>query len=107
VREWLYVEDAAEGILRAAEVYSDSDPLNIAFGTGISIASLAELIKTLIGFEGAIEHDPTKPDGAIHKVADISRMRALLNWTPPTALEDGIRQTLAWFVENYDEAIQH
>lgn len=104
VREWLYVEDAAEGILRAAEVYSDSAPLNIAVGNGISIADLAELIKRIIGFEGAIEYDPTKPDGAIHKVADISRMRALLNWTPPTALEEGVHQTLAWFVENYHEA---
>jgi GDP-L-fucose synthase len=107
VREWLYVEDAAEGILRAAEVYSEADPLNIAVGAGISIAGLAELVQTVVGFEGAIEYDPTKPDGAIHKVADISRMRALLNWTAPTALEEGIRRTLAWFVDNHEEAIHH
>jgi GDP-L-fucose synthase len=107
VREWLFVEDAAEGILRAAEIYSDALPLNIGVGAGASITSLAELIKGIVGYEGRIEYDITKPDGAIHKVADITRMKELLNWTPPTPLCEGIRRTLNWFVENYDQAILH
>jgi len=107
VREWLYVEDAAEGILRAAERYNDYEPLNIGVGSGISIQDLARLIKMTVGFEGDVEYDSTKPDGAIHKVADVSRLHSLLGWSPRTPLEEGVRRTLAWFVENYQEAIQN
>jgi GDP-L-fucose synthase len=104
VREWTYVDDAAAGLLRAAELYSDSEPLNIAVGRGNSIAELAENVKEVVGFHGKIVYDSSKPDGALCKVADISKMKSVLAWEPPTPLRDGIRNTLDWFVANYDAA---
>jgi GDP-L-fucose synthase len=102
VREWLYVDDAVEGIVRAAECYSDAEPLNIAVGQGAPISELAELIREIVGYEGEIRYDSAKPDGALQKVADVSRMTQVLGWSPRTSLRDGIRQTLDWFVANYD-----
>jgi GDP-L-fucose synthase len=104
VREWTYVEDAAEGILRAAEVYSALEPLNIAVGSGQTIADLAEIVKEAVGFSGRIVYDSSKPDGALHKVGDIAKMVATLHWKPGTPLPEGIRQTLNWFVNHYAEA---
>lgn len=104
VREWTYVDDAAEGLIRAAEIYSDSAPLNIAVGSGNSIAELAEIVKEVVGYRGAITYDTSKPDGAICKVADISKMKSILRWQPPTPLREGIRKTLDWFIANYAAA---
>lgn len=104
VREWLYVEDAAEGILRAAEAYGDVEPLNIAVGTGYTVAELAELIRGVVGYEGRIVYDPSKPDGALRKTGDIAKMRAVLGWEPRTPIREGIRRTLDWFVDHYAEA---
>ena len=106
VREWLYVEDAAEGIVRAAERYNDVEPLNIAVGKGSSIAELAAVIQEIVGYEGKIVYDATKPDGALHKVGDVTKMKSVLDWEPPTPIQDGIRRTLEWFVAHYDEAIR-
>jgi GDP-L-fucose synthase len=96
VREWLYVDDAAEGIVRAAERYRDVAPLNVAVGTGQTIAELAELIRTIVGYQGRIVFDGSKPDGALRKVGDVTRMRAVLDWEPSTPLREGIRRTLQW-----------
>ncbi len=106
VREWLYVEDARDGILRAAERYSDAQPLNIAVGRGLSIAELATIITRIVGYQGRIAYDSTKPDGALRKTGDTTKMKRVLHWEPPTPLEEGIRRTLDWFVDHYDEAIQ-
>lgn len=105
IREWLYVEDAAEGIVQAAELYSDVEPLNIAVGQGYTIAELAAIIQEIVGYRGRIVYDSTKPDGALRKTGDIGKMKAILNWEPPTPIREGIRRTLDWFVANYDEAI--
>jgi GDP-L-fucose synthase len=105
VREWLYVDDAVDGILRAAERYSDAQPLNIAVGQGATIAELAALVREIVGYEGEIRYDATRPDGALQKVADASRANDELGWSPRTSLRDGIRQTLDWFVANYDRAV--
>jgi GDP-L-fucose synthase len=104
VREWTYVEDAAEGILRAAELYSGAEPLNLAVGCGHTIAELAEMVKEIVGFEGRIVYDKTKPDGALGKTGDTTKMKAELGWEPPTPLREGIHRTLEWFVSNYAEA---
>ena len=106
VREWLYVEDASEGIIRAAETHSDVEPLNIAVGEGRRIAELAAIIQEITGYKGKIVYDTTKPDGALHKVGDITKMKSVLDWEPPTPIQDGIRRTLEWFVAHYDEAIR-
>jgi GDP-L-fucose synthase len=104
IREWTYVEDAAEGMIRAAEVYSEAAPLNIATGQGNSISELAEIVREVVGYRGAIVYDSSKPDGALCKVADISKMRDVLHWQPSTSLREGIRKTLEWFIANYVEA---
>ena len=104
VREWLYVSDAAEGIIRAAELYSDVEPLNVAVGKGYTIADLAAIIQEIVGYTGRVTYDPTKPDGALQKTGDISKMKAVLNWEPATPIHEGIRRTLDWFEANYDKA---
>ncbi len=104
VREWMYVDDAADAVVRAAEVYDDVEPLNVGLGEGYTITELAETIKQIVDYKGDMFYDTTKPDGARRKVMDISRMRAALNWEPAVSLEPGIRKTLDWFVENYEAA---
>jgi len=104
VREWLYVDDAVEGILRAAESYDEPTPLNIAVGAGQSISELASIIAEIVGYEGEIVYDHSKPDGALLKTADIGKMKRVLDWAPPTPLRDGIRLTLDWFVKHYEQA---
>jgi GDP-L-fucose synthase len=100
VREFLYVEDAAEAIVRAGAACDDGRPLNVGTGIGTSIRELTELLCEVAGFRGRIVWDPTKPDGAMRKVLDVSRMRAQLGWTPPTALRDGLERTVAWYREH-------
>lgn len=104
VREWLYVKDAAEGIALAAEKYSAKTPLNIATGQGISVLALTKIIKGIVGYEGRIEHDMDKPEGAPYKVANIAKMKRVLGWAPPTTLHAGITKTLDWLKENYEKA---
>ena len=97
VREFLYVEDAAEAIVRAAAVCTDGRPLNIGTGIGTSIRELTTLLCELTGFGGRVTWDASKPDGAARKVLDVRRMRALLGWMPPTSLRDGLAQTVEWY----------
>jgi len=106
VREWTYVEDAAEGIIKAMEIYNDEGLLNIAVGEGYTIKELADIIKEIVGYEGEMKFDATKPDGALYKIADITKMKNKLNWQPKTTLRNGIKKTLDWFVDNYKEAIK-
>jgi GDP-L-fucose synthase len=73
-------------------------------GHGNSIAELADIVKDVVGFRGKIVYDSSKPDGALCKVADISKMKSVLSWEPSTPLRDGIRNTLDWFIANYDAA---
>jgi GDP-L-fucose synthase len=97
VREWLYVEDAAEGIVRAAARYNELDVLNLGHGAGCSIRELAETIAELLSWNGRFVFDTSRPDGAPCKVFDVSRMRAALGWTPATPLRLGIEKTAKWF----------
>lgn len=100
-RDWLYVKDGAEGILRATELYNDVTPLNIATGVGISIKKLAESIKKEVGYKGAFVYNKNKPDGALHKILGVSKMKKVLHWTPSTPLVKGIHETAVWFEKNY------
>jgi len=97
VREFLYVEDAAEAIVRAGALCGDGRPLNIGTGIGTSIRELLELLCEIAGFRGRIAWDPTKPDGARRKVLDVRRMRERLAWVPPTGLREGLARTVAWY----------
>jgi len=106
IREFIYIEDAAEAIVRATDVYNDLSPLNIGIGTGTSIRELINLITKITGFKGELFWDSSKPDGAMRKVLDITKMKLLLNWQPKTSLEEGLKKTIKWFEENYQEAIR-
>ena len=101
VREFLYVEDCAEAVLLAGERYDDPEPLNIGTGIGTTIKELAETIRDIVGFEGEIVWDTTKPDGAMMKVLDVSRMVEKLGWRPKTSLREGLEKTIAWYCENF------
>lgn len=107
VRDWLYVKDGAEAILRAASLYNDVDPLNIATGVGISVSELAETIKEVLGYKGKFVYDTSKPDGALHKLFGIKKMKKVLNWIPTTPLKKGIKETVTWFDKNYQRAISY
>lgn len=107
IRDWLYVKDGAEAILKATEVYDEVEPLNIASGIGISVTDLALLIKKIVGYKGELKYNPEKPDGALKKIFSVKKMQEKLNWLPQTSLEDGIKETLGWLKENYDYAIKH
>ena len=96
-REFLFVEDAAEGILRAAEVLDEPTPVNLGASFEITIKDLVELIVKLTGFEGEIRWDATKPDGQPRRCLDTNKADELLGWKAQTSFEDGLRQTIDWF----------
>lgn len=96
-REFLYVDDAAEGIVRAAEAMEDPTPINIGAGFEITIKDLVELIVKLTGFAGKIEWDATKPDGQPRRCLDTSRAAKLLNWRAQVGFEEGLKRTIEWY----------
>ena len=99
-REFLFVEDAAEGIARAAEAYDDPAPVNLGSGVETPIRELVDLIALLTGFEGEILWDADKPDGQPRRSLDVSRARAAFGFEAATGLEEGLRKTLDWYREN-------
>jgi GDP-L-fucose synthase len=104
IREFLYVNDAAEAIVRAAEAYNEVEPLNIGTGIGTSIRELAETIREVSGFEGELAWNAEKPDGQMKKILDVRRMKKALGWEPPTSLREGLQQTIQWYVANKEAA---
>jgi len=96
-REFLHVDDAADGILLAAERYNDSEPVNIGAGAEIAIKDLAHLIARLTGFMGQIVWDATKPDGQPRRMLDTSRAEKLFGFRARVAFEEGLNQTIAWY----------
>jgi GDP-L-fucose synthase len=99
-REFLYVEDAAEGILAACERYNESDAINLGSGREIAIADLAHLIGGLMGYQGRFKWDTDKPNGQPRRGLDVSRARDRLGWVAKTSFEDGLRKTISWWREN-------
>jgi GDP-L-fucose synthase len=99
-REFLYVEDAAEGILSAAEAYSGDLPVNLGTGEEVTIRNLATLIADEVGFKGRIEWDTTKPNGQPRRCLDVSRAKQLFGFQARHNLRDGLRKTIRWFLEN-------
>ena len=104
IREWMYITDAAEGIVRASEKYVEAEPLNIAVGSGQTIAELANVVKGVVGYDGQIVYDRKMPDGALRKVGDTTRMRAILDWGAQVPILEGIQRTLDWFAAHYEKA---
>jgi GDP-L-fucose synthase len=96
-REFLYVDDAAEGIVLGAERYDDPEPVNLGVGREITIRQLVELIVRLTRFAGEIRWDPTKPDGQPRRALDTSRARERFGFAGATDFEDGLRHTIEWY----------
>lgn len=99
-REFLYVDDAAEGIMRAAEKMDDPTPINLGASFEITIKDLVELVVKLTGFKGAITWDATKPDGQPRRCLDTSRAKKLLDWQAQVGLEEGLKRTIAWYEQS-------
>ena len=96
-REFLYVDDCARGIALAAERYEKPDPVNLGAGFEITIRDLAELIGRLMGYEGALVWDATKPDGQPRRCLDTSRAAAEFDFRAAVPFEDGLRRTIEWW----------
>lgn len=96
-REFLYVEDAAQAIVTAAERLEGSDPVNIGSGREISIRDLATRVATLCGFTGRLVWDTTKPDGQPRRCLDTSKALARLGWHAATPFDEGLRRTVEWY----------
>jgi GDP-L-fucose synthase len=99
-REFLYVDDAAEAIVRATERVDDPEPINLAGTATISIRLLANLIARIVGYTGDIKWDATKPDGQPARMLDGARAWERLNWGPTTAIQDGLARTISWYLEH-------
>lgn len=99
LREFMHVDDLASACLFLLENYDDPSTINVGSGHEISIGDLAELVADIVGFEGTIERDPSKPDGTPRKMLDTSRLHAL-GWRPKWSLAEGIADAYSWFIEN-------
>jgi len=99
-REFLYVDDCADAIVAATQRYDGAQPINIGAASEIKIRDLTETIARLTGFDGELVWDTSKPDGQPRRCLDTSRATELLDFTASTDLEDGLRQTIAWYREN-------
>lgn len=101
VREWLHVDDGAEALIRAIDIPSYTDFINIGVAQGISIIDMAEMIKKHVGYEGEIKLYPTKPDGAKYKTVDGTKGAELLGWKPQIVFNEGVKETIDWYLKNY------
>jgi GDP-L-fucose synthase len=96
-REFLFVRDAADGVVRAAESYDDPDPVNLGSGMEISIRKLSELVCELCDFRGELRWDATKPDGQPRRCLDVSRARDRFGFVARTDFREGLQETIDWY----------
>jgi len=99
LREFLHVDDLARGVVKCLDSYDGYVPINCGAGEEISISGIAEMIARIVGFEGSVVYDSTKPDGVARKLMDSNRLRAI-GWKPEISLEDGLASTYKWALEN-------
>jgi GDP-L-fucose synthase len=104
-REFLFVDDAAEGILLAAEYYDGSEPVNLGSGQEISIKDLVQTISRLTGFKGELVWDTSKPNGQPRRVLDTSRAEQYFGFQAQTDFEDGLRQTIEWYRDRRNDLV--
>lgn len=100
-REFLYVEDAADGIIEATEKYDKPDPVNLGAGFEITIKDLANTIKRLSRYQGKIVWDKTKPDGQPRRMLNVDRAKKEFGFTAKTSFEKGLKKTIDWYLENF------
>lgn len=103
-REYLYVDDAADAVVRAGEVDVGAEPINLGADREVTIKETVETIAELVGFEGGLRWDSSKPDGQPRRAVDGRRATRLLEWTPSMPFETGLRETIDWYRENRAEA---
>lgn len=99
-REFLYVDDATEGILLAAQMYNKSDPVNLGSSLEISVKDLAGKIRSIVGFEGKIVWDKSKPDGQPRRKLDVSKAKQEFGFEAITNFDDGLKKTIKWYKNN-------
>jgi GDP-L-fucose synthase len=102
-REWLHVEDLADGLLTLMERYNEREIVNVGVGHDLTIKELAEKVIKAVGFTGSIRWDGSKPDGTPRKLLDVSKIQGL-GWQPSISVEFGISTTYEWFLQNAPEA---
>jgi GDP-L-fucose synthase len=103
-REFLYVEDCAEGLVSSMEKYDSPDPMNLGSGREVTIRQAVEIIAKLVGFEGRITWDASKPDGQPRRCLDVSRARETIGFVAKTSFEEGLRKTIQWFTTHKNQA---
>ncbi len=101
-REFMHVDDLADALVFLLEHYSGSDHVNVGVGSDVSIRELAETVTATVGLDAVLDFDASMPDGTPRKLMDVSRLTAM-GWQAKIGLEDGIRQTYAWFLERQGE----
>jgi GDP-L-fucose synthase len=99
LREFLYSDDLARAVIYLLEHYNDNDIINVGSGEEVSIRELAETVSSVVGYEGELVFDSTKPDGTPRKLLDNSRIENL-GWKAQTTLRDGLAEAYRWFVEH-------
>lgn len=102
-REFLHSDDLGNAVVRLLDSYDSAQTINVGTGKDISIRELAETIADVVGFEGRIVQDTSRPDGTPRKLLDVSRISSL-GWTPAISLRSGLESTYRWFVEHHEEA---
>jgi len=102
-REFLYVDDCSQAIVKAMEIHNDPEPINIGTGKEISIADLARMVGDEMGYNGSIYFNSSYPDGQPRRCLDIRRAKSRLNFEPKIMFEEGIKNTIRWFKEQVDE----
>ncbi len=103
IRDFIYIEDVADAIVIALDRHHEELPINISSGKGVSIKETVETVKEVVGFEGELVWDKTKPDGHPIKIFDVTRMKEILEFEPKVTLKDGIKMTYDWFIKNQNK----
>jgi GDP-L-fucose synthase len=98
MREFLFITDLVEALLALMERYEEAGTINVGTGVDVSISELAALMREVVGFEGQIVYDRSKPDGMMRKVLDVSRINAM-GWNARVSLREGLERTYAWALE--------
>jgi GDP-L-fucose synthase len=104
-REFLFVEDAAEGILLASESYNSSDPINLGSGQEISIKSLAEKIADFTGYSGELAWDTSKPNGQPRRALNTDKAADLFGFRAQVSFDEGLKRTVDWYREHREEIL--
>lgn len=102
LREFLHVDDCADAMVHLLKVYSGDEHVNVGYGSDVSIREVAEIIARIVGFEGTLSFDTSKPDGTPRKLLDTSKL-AQLGWRPSISLEDGLKDAYEWFSKHVDQ----